>query len=174
MNILIFGATGIVGRGVLRECLLAQDVDAVTTIGRSALHVHDPNLRRVAASDLFDIDSYGDALAGVDACFFCLGVLSSAMIAAAYTRLTRDLTLAIAARLARLNPQMSFIYVSGTGIDATEKGKSMWARVKSRTENNLRVLPFGAVHLFRPSAILPVNDETSKTPPLPEFYKAVG
>lgn len=174
MKVLILGATGMVGRGVLRECLLAKDVDRVTTIGRSPVDVQDPKLRQITVPDLFDIDSFSDALAGVDACFFCLGVQSSGLLEQAYTRLTHDLTLLIAARLAQMNPVATFIYVSGAGTDETEAGKSMWARVKGRTENDLQALPFGAVHLFRPAAILPVHGETSKTAAYRIFYSAFG
>jgi uncharacterized protein YbjT (DUF2867 family) len=174
MNVLIFGATGMVGRGVLRECLNADDVVAVTTVGRSRVDVQHDKLHQVTAPDLFDVDRYAKALVGVDACFFCLGVQSTGMSEENYTRLTHDLTLAIAERLAGLNPRMTFIYVSGAGTDATELGRAMWARVKGRTENDLRALSFDAVYLFRPAAILPVNGERSKTASYRMFYSALG
>lgn len=113
MRILLFGATGMVGQGVLRECLRAPDVELVQTVGRTATGQHHPKLR--------------------DACFFCLGVPSVGLQEAEYTRLTHDLTLTAAQTLARLNPQMTFVYVSGAGTDSTERGRSMWARVKGCT-----------------------------------------
>jgi uncharacterized protein YbjT (DUF2867 family) len=163
MKILIFGATGMVGQGVLRECLLAADVDGVTVVGRSTTGVQDPKLREVHPPDLFDMNGGDETLSGYDACFFCLGVSSAGMTEAAYTRLTYDLTLAIAERLARLNPEMTFVYVSGAGTDSSEQGRTMWARVKGRTENALLRLPFHAAYMFRPGLIVPLHGIRSKT-----------
>jgi uncharacterized protein YbjT (DUF2867 family) len=163
VNVLIFGATGMVGQGVLRECLQAADVDRVTTVGRTATGVQHPKLRDLPVPDLMHYDGLESELQHFDACFFCLGVSSAGMDEAQYTRLTYDLTLAAAQVLVRLNSQMTFVYVSGAGTDSTERGRSMWARVKGRTENALQRLPFKAVYLFRPGVIQPLHGARSKT-----------
>lgn len=163
MKIALFGATGMVGQGVLRECLAAPDVDEVLAVGRVALDLTHPKLRQVVHQDFFDYTSIEPELLGYDACFFCLGVSAAGMDEARYTRLTYELTLAAATTLVRLNPAMVFVYVSGAGTDSTEQGRSMWARVKGRTENALQRLPFRGVYLFRPGFIEPVHGERSKT-----------
>lgn len=170
MKVLIFGATGMVGQGVLRECLRAPDVEAVQTIGRTRSGQLDPRLTEVIQPDLMDYSALETQLTGFDACFFCLGVSSAGMQEADYTRLTYDLTLAAARTLARLNPRMTFVYVSGASTDSTERGRSMWARVKGRTENALRQLPFKAVYLFRPGVIEPLHGVRSKTRSYRLFY----
>jgi uncharacterized protein YbjT (DUF2867 family) len=170
MNVLLFGATGMVGQGVLRECLAAPDVALVQTVGRLATGQLHPKLTEVVREDLFDCNALAGELDGFDACFFCLGVSSAGMSEASYTRLTCDLTLAIAQILAPLNPGMTFIYVSGAGTDSTEQGRSMWARVKGRTENALLRLPFKAVYLFRPGVIQPLHGIRSKTLAYQRFY----
>ncbi|WGS50162.1 NAD(P)H-binding protein [Paraburkholderia sp. D15] len=170
MKVLIFGATGMVGQGVLRECLRAPDVEAVQTIGRTRSGQLDPRLTEVIQPDLFDYSALENQLTGFDACFFCLGISSAGMTEADYSHLTHDLTLTAARTLARLNPRMTFIYVSGAGTDSTERGRSMWARVKGRTENALRQLPFAAVYLFRPGAIEPLHGIRSKTRAYRLFY----
>jgi uncharacterized protein YbjT (DUF2867 family) len=124
----------------------------------------------VIQPDLMDYRAIEASLEGFDACFFCLGVSSAGMQEADYARLTYDLTLAAAQTLARLNPQMTFVYVSGAGTDSTERGRSMWARVKGRTENALQRLPFKAVYLFRPGVIQPLNGARSKTRSYRLFY----
>ncbi len=159
-----------VGLGVLRECLLDPGVDAVVTVGRSATGQHDPKLREIGHGDLFDLSPLEGELSGFDACFFCLGVSSAGMSERDYTRLTYDLTAGVAAVLARLNPQMTFIYVSGAGTDSTEHGRSMWARVKGRTENALLALPFKAAYMFRPALIQPMHGVRSKTKSYRVFY----
>jgi uncharacterized protein YbjT (DUF2867 family) len=163
MRILLFGATGMVGRGVLRECLLDPDVELVQTIGRTQSGVQDPKLREIIHPDLWDYSSIEANLSGFDACFFCLGVSSLGMKESDYTKVTYDLTLSAATVLARLNPQMTFIYVSGASTDTSEQGRSMWARVKGRTENALLRLPFKAAYMFRPGLIQPEQDVRSKT-----------
>lgn len=170
MKVLIFGATGMVGQGVLRECLRAPDVEAVQTIGRVRSGQLDPRLIEVIQPDLTDMRAIEASLKGFDACFFCLGVSSAGMREAEYSRLTYDLTMAVAQTLARLDPQMTFVYVSGSGTDSTEHGRSMWARVKGRTENALRRLPFKRVYLFRPGVIEPLNGARSKTRAYRLFY----
>jgi uncharacterized protein YbjT (DUF2867 family) len=174
MNVLLFGATGMVGQGALRECLLAPDVALVQTIGRTATGQQHPKLREIVHADLFHCDAIADDLKGFDACFFCLGVSSAGMQESEYQRLTYDLTLAVARVLAPLNPGMTFIYVSGAGTDSTEQGRQMWARVKGRTENALRQLPFKAVYLFRPGMIQPLHGIRSKTPSYQFFYSLAG
>lgn len=163
MRVVLFGATGMVGQGVLRECLRAQDVESVQTVGRSPTGQLDPRLTEIVHPDMMDYRTIEASLQGFDACFFCLGVSSFGMKEADYTRLTYDLTLAAARTLARLNPQMTFIYVSGSGTDSSEQGRSMWARVKGKTENALKSLPFRAVYLFRPGVIEPLHGIQSKT-----------
>lgn len=153
-----------VGQGVLRECLLDPTIEAVQTIGRSATGVKDPKLREVIHADLFDYSNIESDLRGFDACFFCLGVSSTGMPEAEYERLTYGLTIAAARTLCRLNPDMTFIYVSGAGTDSTEKGRIAWARVKGKTENELLRLPFSGAYMFRPGIIQPTHDERSRTP----------
>ncbi len=165
MNVLIFGATGMVGQAVLRECLLDPGVTRVTAIGRSPatatpmgrLPEAAGKLTDLIHADLFDYSGIADRLTGFDACFFCLGVSAVGMTEAAYTRVTHDLTLAAATALAPRNPQMVFTYITGRGTDSTERGPVMWARVKGRTENALLGLPFRAAYMFRPGAIEPLN-----------------
>jgi uncharacterized protein YbjT (DUF2867 family) len=163
MNILIFGATGMVGQGVLRECLLASDVALVQVVGRTATGQQHAKLREVVNTDPLNYSAIESNLQNFDACFFCLGVTSSGLNETEYSRLTYDITLAAAQMLVRLNPQMTFVYVSGAGTDSTEKGRAMWARVKGRTENALLRLPFKAVYLFRPGVIQPLHGIRSKT-----------
>lgn len=171
MNVLLFGATGMVGQGVLRECLLADDVLRVQTIGRTATGQQHPKLHELVHQDLFDYHAIETGLTNFDACFFCIGVTSSGMAEAQYTRLTHDLTLAAAQTLARLNPQMTFVYVSGAGADSSEAGRVMWARVRGRTENALQRLPFKAVYVFRPGIIQPLHGIRSKTDSYRWFYR---
>ncbi|OOG49053.1 NAD(P)H-binding protein [Rhodanobacter sp. C01] len=170
MNILLFGATGMVGQGALRECLLADDVTQVTTLGRSPTGQQHPKLRELVHRDLSDCSAIESELTNFDACFFCIGVTSSGMTETQYTRLTHDLTLAAARTLARLNPQMTFVYVSGAGADSSEAGTVMWARVRGRLENALQRLPFRAVYVFRPGIIQPLHGIRSKTGAYRWFY----
>lgn len=170
MKVLLFGATGMVGQGVLIECLQAADVSLVQSVGRTALDQKNAKLRDVVHKDLLDYSAIEPRLQGFDACFFCLGVTSSGKTEADYSHLTYDITLAAAQTLARLNPQMTFVYVSGAGTDSTEKGRSMWARVKGRTENALLKLPFKAAYMFRPGVIQPMRGVRSKTSTYQIFY----
>jgi len=164
MNILIFGATGMVGQGVLRECLLAPDVERVVAVGRNATGQQHPKLRDLVHKDMYDYSAIEPQLQGFDACFFCLGVSSVGMKEPEYKRITYDLTLAAATVLARLNPGMTFTYVTGAGTDTSERGSRMWARVKGATENALLRLPFKAACMFRPGMIQPLHGVRSKTP----------
>jgi uncharacterized protein YbjT (DUF2867 family) len=156
------GASGMVGQGALRECLRDPQVTEVLSIGRSALMQSHAKLRQLTLPDLSDLSAVEAQLAGYDTCFYCLGVSSAGMNEARYRALTYDLTLAVARPLARLNPAMTFIYVSGVGTDSSEQGRSMWARVKGATENALLALPFHAV-MFRPGAIVPLHGIRSRT-----------
>jgi uncharacterized protein YbjT (DUF2867 family) len=162
MKVLVFGASGMVGQGVLRECLLDPDVTEVLVVGRSPLGRTDPKLRELVHRDLYDLSDVADQLTGYDAAFFCLGVSSAGMSEADYRRVTYDLTLAVARVLAERNPQMTFIYVSGEGTDSTGAGRTMWARVKGQTENALLELPFQA-YMFRPGFIRPMHGERPKS-----------
>ncbi|MGO9829147.1 MAG: NAD(P)H-binding protein [Myxococcaceae bacterium] len=162
MRVLIFGATGMVGQGVLRECLLDPDVVEVLAIGRNATGQAHPKLREVVTPDFMKVSAVAPELKRFDACFFCLGVSSSGMAEMEYRRVTFDVTLAVARTLAEQNPDMTFIYVSGAGTDSTGRGRSMWARVKGQTENALLGLPFKAV-MFRPGGIAPLHGIKSRT-----------
>jgi uncharacterized protein YbjT (DUF2867 family) len=162
VKVIVFGATGMVGQGVLRECLVDPTVERVLVIGRNATGATDGKLREIVRADLFDLSDLADELTGYDACFFCLGVSSAGMAEEKYRRITYDLTLGVARILADRNPSSTFVYVSGMGTDSTEKGRSMWARVKGATENALLRLPL-RVYLFRPAYIQPLHGITSRT-----------
>jgi uncharacterized protein YbjT (DUF2867 family) len=162
MNVLIFGATGMVGQGVLRECLLDGGVKRVLTIGRSATGAQHSKLKEIVHKDFFHYESIESELTGFDACFFCLGVSSVGMEKAEYERLTYDLTTAAAQALCRLNPQMTFIYVSGDGTDSSESGTLHWARIKGKTENAIMKMPFQASYMFRPGFIEPLHGAEPK------------
>ena len=152
-----------VGQGVLRECLLDPDVDTVLAIVRNpSLPAHD-KLREIVQQDVSDLSPIEEKLSGLDACFFCLGVSAVGMKEEEYRRLTYDLTVSVAGTIAKLNPMMTFVYVSGAGTDSTERGKMMWARVKGKTENALLQMSFKAVYLFRPAYIQPLHGIRTKT-----------
>jgi len=174
MNVLIFGATGMVGLGVLRECLLDPGVEQAVTIGRSATGLQNLKLREIVQKDLSDYSGSESQLTGFDACFFCLGVSSAGMNEEKYRRLTYDLTMAAARTLVKLNPEMTFIYVSGAGTDSSERGRSMWARVKGKTENDLMALPFAGIYAFRPAVIQPLHGIRSKTKAYQILYSFFG
>jgi uncharacterized protein YbjT (DUF2867 family) len=171
MKVMLFGASGMVGAGVLFECLEDPRVTAVLSVGRTPLSVRDPKLHEHIQQDMFEVGAMRAALAGYDACFFCLGVSSLGVTEAEYRRMTHDLTLGIARVLAELNPAMTFIYVSGGGTDSTETGRAMWARVKGKTENDILALPFNG-YAFRPGMIRPLKGVKSKTAWLGAIYAA--
>ena len=149
-RIILTGATGMVGEGVLLTCLAQPDVEAVLSLSRRPSgHTH-PKLRELLVPDFFDLSAIESELVGYSACFFCAGVSSVGMNEADYTHVTHDLTLHVAQTLARLNPAMTFVYVSGVGTDSQETSRQMWARVKGRTENALLKLPFRTAYMFRP------------------------
>ena len=170
MKVILFGATGMVGQGVLRECVLDPDVAEILIVGRTPTERSHAKIREIVHKDLYDLSPIAEQLAGYDACFFCLGVSSVGMSEADYTRITHDLTLAVAKFLAQQNAQMVFLYISGTGTDSSERGKTMWARVKGRTENELLREPFRAAYMLRPGYIQPMHGVKSKTPLYRIFY----
>lgn len=154
---IITGATGMVGEGVLHECLLHPNVESVLVINRKPCEVKHEKLKEIVHKDLFYLSSIEDQLTGYNACYFCAGVSSVGKKENEYKRITYDLTISFANTLVELNPGMTFCYVSGVGTDSTEKGKSMWARVKGKTENDLLELPFKAAYMFRPGYIQPTK-----------------
>jgi uncharacterized protein YbjT (DUF2867 family) len=174
VNVILFGATGMIGQGVLRECLLDPDVTRVLSVARSSTGQHDDKLRELLHEDFTNFSAVERELTGYDACFFCLGVSSAGMTEADYARVTYDFTLAAARLLAKANPEMTFIYVSGAGTDSSEKGRSMWARVKGRTENALLALPFKAKFMFRLGFIQPMHGIVSKTRLYRVLYAAIA
>jgi uncharacterized protein YbjT (DUF2867 family) len=163
MKILLFGASGMIGQGVLRECLRDPTVERVLAVVRAPLGQSHEKLQEVVHADLADLAPIGDALAGYDACLDCLGVSSAGMSEADYRRVTYDLTLAIAREVLARNPEITFQYVSGAGTDGSAAGRSMWARVKGETENALLAMPFKASYMLRPGAIQPRHGITSRT-----------
>ncbi|MGA3287222.1 MAG: NAD-dependent epimerase/dehydratase family protein [Bacteroidota bacterium] len=167
---IIFGATGMVGEGVLHEALKHPDVESILVIGRRSCNVKHQKLKELLHKDFFDYSTIGEHLRGFNACFFCLGVSSFGMNEQDYRRITYDLTMQVATTLTKLNPEMTFCYVSGTGTDSTEQGKMMWARVKGRTENHLTRLPFKAVYLFRPGLMKPTKGQKNVKP----LFKMLG
>jgi uncharacterized protein YbjT (DUF2867 family) len=173
MRAILFGGTGMVGQGVLRECLLDDRVEHVLSVGRTPLGREHAKLTEVVRPDLFDLSAVADQLAGYDACFFCLGVSSAGMAGDEYRRLTYDLTLSAAGAVAAASPGLTFIYVSGQGTDSTERGRIRWARVKGATENALRELPMRNF-AFRPGFIQPLHGITSKTPVYALAYRFSG
>jgi uncharacterized protein YbjT (DUF2867 family) len=170
VNVLIFGATGMVGQGALRECLQDPGVAMVKTIGRAPTGQQHPRLRELVHADMWNYDGIDDELSGFDACYFCIGTTSSGVKEKAYTHFTYDMTLAAAIVLARLNPNMVFVYVSGAGADSSEKSRVMWERVRGKTENALLKLPFRGVYIFRPGMIQPLDGIKSKTAAYRIFY----
>ena len=157
MKVIIFGATGMIGSGVLQECLDDPAIRSALVLGRSTCRVQHEKLREIIRPDFFDYSEIEEELGGYDACFFCLGVSAARMSEEDYHRLTYELTMAAAETLVALNPEMTFCYVSGQGTDSTEGGRFMWARVKGKTENHLLRLPFKAAYMFRPGYIQPTK-----------------
>ena len=168
LKVIITGTTGMVGKGVLLECLEHPEVSEVLIINRSSIGMQHPKLKELIHKDFYNLQPVQEQLQGYDACFFCLGVSSVGMSEEAYTKPTYDLTLHFAETV--INADMTFIYVSGSGTDSTEKGSIMWARVKGKTENALLEMPFKAAYMFRPGVILPVKGVKSKTPLYNFFY----
>lgn len=163
MPVILFGASGMVGQGVLRECLLDPEVTSVLSIVRSSTGQQHPKLREIVHKDFFDFSSIESELSGLDACFFCLGVSSAGMSDEKYRRVTYDIAVAAARTLVKLNPNMTLVFISGAGTDSSERGRVMWARVKGQTENALLCLPFKAAYMFRPGVIVPLHGIKSRT-----------
>lgn len=174
MKVILFGATGMVGQGVLRECLLAPEVERVLTVGRSATGQQHEKLRELVHKDLSDFSTVEESLSGYDACFFCLGVSSAGLSEQDYRRVTYDFAMAAARTLVKLNPGMTFVFVSGAGTDSTGQGRTMWARVKGETENALLQLPFKAAYMFRPAFIQPLHGVKSRTRLYRALYAVMG
>jgi uncharacterized protein YbjT (DUF2867 family) len=174
VRVVLFGATGMIGAGALLECLDDARVDSVLAVVRRPTGRAHPKLTEAVHADFFDYDGLRARFAECDACFFCLGVSSAGMDEAAYHRLTYDLTLAAARVLVAANPRMTFCYLSGQGTDSTERGRSMWARVKGKTENALLALPFKAAYMLRPGFIQPLRGVRSRTKLYQAFYSALG
>jgi uncharacterized protein YbjT (DUF2867 family) len=174
MKAILFGASGMVGQGVLRECLLDPEMTHVLAIGRTATGQSHAKLEEIVHKDFTDFSVIESRMTGYDACFFCLGVSSAGMNEKDYTRVTYDYTMAAARTLVKLNPQMTFLYISGQGTDSSERGRSMWARVKGKTENDLLTLPFKAAYLLRPGFIQPLHGIKSKTKFYNLFYMVLG
>jgi uncharacterized protein YbjT (DUF2867 family) len=163
VKVIVVGASGMVGQGVLRECLLDPGVERVLVVGRRALGRTDAKLVERTVPDLTDLSAIEGELAGYDACFFCIGVTSAGLTEEAYRKVTYDITVAFAKTLARLDPGMTFVFVSGGGTDSTEKGRVMWARVKGAAENVVLEAGFKAAYMFRPGLIQPLHGITSRT-----------
>jgi uncharacterized protein YbjT (DUF2867 family) len=171
VKVILFGASGMIGQGVLRECVLAPDVSAVLSIGRHANGNGVPKVGELAVPDISQLNGHGEALNGYDACFFCAGISAVGMSEADYAHVTYDLTLAAAKSVLATNPGATFIYVSGQGTDSSEQGRAMWARVKGRTENAL--LPMSPkAYMFRPGLIVPKHGIRSRTGWYNAFYTA--
>jgi hypothetical protein len=166
---IITGSTGMVGEGVLLECLQHQDVESVLVINRRPCGVTHPKLKEIIHIDFFDLLPIESQLSGYNACFFCAGVSSVGMKVPEYTRITYELTLNFAQTLSKINPEMTFCYVSGAGTDSSEKGRMMWARVKGKTENDLMKLQFRNVFAFRPAFMKPTKGQKN----VPAFYKYI-
>lgn len=164
---IITGSTGMVGEGVLLECLKHPAIDSILVINRRPCGITDPKLKEIIHTDFLNLSSIEPQLAGFNACFFCAGVSSVGMKEPEYTRITYDLTMNFAGILSKLNPDMTFCYVSGAGTDSSEKGRMMWARVKGKTENDLMKLQFKSVYAFRPAFMNAVEGQKN----LPKFYK---
>jgi uncharacterized protein YbjT (DUF2867 family) len=174
MKVVLFGATGMVGQGVLRECLLDLDVEQVLSVGRRETGKTHPKLHELVLADLSDFTGVADRLAGYDACFFCLGVTSAGTPEAEYRRVTLDIPAAAGRVLAERNPNLTFILVTGRGTDNTGKSATMWARVKGEAENAIFALPIKGKYAFRPAIIQPLHGVASRTPLYRFFYVAFG
>ena len=169
IKVIITGSTGMVGEGVLLECLQHPAVESILVINRRPCGITHPKVKEIIHTDFFDLSSIEPSLTGYNACFFCAGVSSVGMKEAEYTRVTYDLTMNFAQILSRFNPDMTFCYVSGAGTDSSEKGRMMWARVKGKTENDLMKLQLKNVYAFRPAFMKAVKGQKN----LPKFYKYI-
>jgi uncharacterized protein YbjT (DUF2867 family) len=171
MKVILYGATGMIGQLALRECLLDPEVEQVVAIVRRSTENQHPKYQEIVLPDISDLSSVKEQVTGFDACLYLIGVSSTGMSEAEYTRITNEMTIKAAKQLVELNHNMRIIYVSGMGADSTEQGKEMWARVEGKTENTLLSMPFKAAYMLRPAAILPMHGVTSKTPQYRLVYK---
>jgi len=162
-KVIITGSTGMVGKGVLLECLDHNSIDEVLIIGRNHAGIEHPKLKELIHRDFTDFRGIHKQLSGYDACFFCLGISAAGLKEEQYKRITYDFALSLAKTLVEINPQMTFNYVSGEGTDTSEKGRMMWARIKGKTENDLLQLGFKQAFMFRPGAIIPLRGIKSRT-----------
>lgn len=162
-KVIITGATGMVGKGVLFECLDYEDISEVLVIGRSHLDIQHPKLKELIQKDFSDFSNLKNELSGYDACYYCMGISASGLNEDQYTNITHDYTMSLANNLLEVHPEMTFIYVSGEGTDSSEKGRMMWARVKGKTENDLLNLGFQQAFIFRPGVIIPLRGIKSRT-----------
>jgi uncharacterized protein YbjT (DUF2867 family) len=174
MKVILFGASGMVGQGALPQLLADPDVQAVLAVGRSASGLRHAKLKELVQQDVTDLAMLERELAGYDACLFCLGVSSVGLSEADYKRVTYDLTVKVAQTLERLNPNMTFVYVSGGGTDSTERGHVMWARVKGATENALLAMPFQRAYMLRPGFMRPLHGAASKGRLYRAFHALAG
>ena len=174
MKVIIVGASGMVGQGVLRESLNASEVESVLVLGRRALAQSHPKLRQRIQPHANDYSNIHSELVGYDACFYCLGASANETNEIEYEQINYEYPLALARELVKVGPQMRFVYVSGAGTDATEQGPVRWARVKGKTENALKQLGFAEVYLFRPGLIVPLNGERSQTRAYRLFYSSLA
>ena len=163
MNVLITGTTGMVGQGVLLECLDHPKSEKVISLGRSKLNIQHPKLQHIIHEDFEDYSDIRDQLANIDACYLCMGISAAGLSEEKYHKITHDYTLALAKTLLELNSEMTCSYVSGQGTDSSEKGGTMWARVKGKTENDLLKLGFKQAFMYRPGMIIPLKGIKSKT-----------
>lgn len=163
MKAVVFGASGMVGQAVLRECIMDMSVDSVIAVTRSPMSLINPKFRNIVHADFLNFSPLAKQLKGVDVCFYCLGVASAGLSEAEYTKITCDYTLAAAKTLLKINPKISFVFISGMGADASEKGRVMWARVKGKTENELAKLKLRRLVVIRPAFIEPKDGIKSRT-----------
>ena len=174
LKVIITGSTGMVGKGVLLECIDSPEVEQILVINRSPVGITHPKLKEIIHKDFFDWSGIREQLNGYNACFFCMGVSSVGMNEADYRRMTYDLTLGFAKELLAKNNGMTFCYVSGAGTDSTEQGRMMWARVKGKTENDLLALGFKDSYMFRPGFIQPMRGIKSKTALYQGIYNIIS
>jgi hypothetical protein len=167
---IITGVTGMVGEGVLLECISHPEVEQILILTRKPSGFNHPKVKEIIHQNFHDLTAIGSSLSGYNACFFCLGVSSVGMKEPEYKRLTYDLTLHVAKTLVEFNSEMTFCYISGAGTDSTESGKSMWATVKGKTENDLLKLPFKKAYMFRPGVIQATPGQRN----ILKFYKYMG
>lgn len=163
MKAVVFGASGMVGQSVLRECLLDSTVESVLTVGRAELSTAQRKHRHLRHENFLDFAPLAKDFQNLDVCFYCLGIASAGLSEQEYKKVTCDYTLAAAATLLKVNPNICFIFISGAGADSSEQGRTMWARIKGKTENALFALPFKAVYAIRPAFIQPLHGITSRT-----------